>query len=73
MADMDALRQVCDSHKLIFVEDACQAIGGTYKGKPLGSIADLGCFSFDFVKTITCGEGGAVVTNNKEFYLCRSL
>ena len=67
MADMDALRQVCDSHKLIFVEDACQAIGGTYKGKPLGSIADLGCFSFDFVKTITCGEGGAVVTNNKEF------
>jgi len=69
MADMDALRQVCDSHKLIFVEDACQAIGGTYKGKPLGSIADLGCFSFDFVKTITCGEGGAVVTNNKEFYL----
>jgi len=69
MGDMDALRQVCEAHNLIFVEDACQAIGGTYKGQPLGSIADLGCFSFDFVKTITCGEGGAVVTNNKNYYI----
>ena len=69
MGDMDALKKVCDTHNLIFVEDACQAIGGSYKGKPLGSIADLGCFSFDFVKTITCGEGGAVVTNNKDYYL----
>ncbi|WP_299124374.1 DegT/DnrJ/EryC1/StrS family aminotransferase [uncultured Winogradskyella sp.] len=69
MADMDALRQVCNIHKLIFVEDACQAIGGTYKGKSLGSIADIGCFSFDFVKTITCGEGGAVVTNNNDYYI----
>ena len=69
MGNMDALRQVCDIHNLIFVEDACQAIGGTYKGKPLGSIADIGCFSFDFVKTITCGEGGAVVTNNKDYYV----
>ncbi len=68
MGDMDALRKICDNHNLIFVEDACQAIGGTYKGQPLGSIADLGCFSFDFVKTITCGEGGAVVTNNKDYY-----
>ena len=69
MGDMDALRQVCDAHNLIFVEDACQAIGGTYKGQPLGSVADLGCFSFDFVKTITCGEGGAVVTNNKDYFI----
>jgi len=69
MANMDALSQICDKHNLIFVEDACQAIGGTYKGKPLGSIADIGCFSFDFVKTITCGEGGAVVTNNKDYYI----
>ena len=69
MGDMDVLKKVCDTHNLIFVEDACQAIGGSYKGKPLGSIADLGCFSFDFVKTITCGEGGAVVTNNKDYYL----
>jgi 8-amino-3,8-dideoxy-alpha-D-manno-octulosonate transaminase len=69
MGDMDALKSICDKHKLIFVEDACQAIGGSYKGKPLGSLADIGCFSFDFVKTITCGEGGAVVTNNKEYYI----
>ena len=69
MGNMDALRAVCDTHNLIFVEDACQAIGGSYNGKPLGSIADVGCFSFDFVKTITCGEGGAVVTNNKDYYI----
>lgn len=69
MADMDTLKTVCQTHNLIFIEDACQAIGGSYKGKPLGSIADLGCFSFDFVKTITCGEGGAVVTNNKDYYI----
>ena len=69
MAHMDALQAVCSKHKLLLVEDACQAIGGTYKGKPLGSIGDLGCFSFDFVKTITCGEGGAVITNNKDYYL----
>jgi len=68
MGNMDALKAICRSNDLIFVEDACQAIGGTYKNKPLGSIADVGCFSFDFVKTITCGEGGAVVTNNPEYY-----
>ncbi|MGB0982234.1 MAG: DegT/DnrJ/EryC1/StrS family aminotransferase [Winogradskyella sp.] len=69
MANMEALQNICNTHNLVFVEDACQAIGGSYKGKPLGSIADIGCFSFDFVKTITCGEGGAVVTNNKAYYL----
>jgi len=69
MANMDALQKVCTKHNLLLVEDACQAIGGKYKGKPLGSIGDLGCFSFDFVKTITCGEGGAVITNNKAYYL----
>jgi 8-amino-3,8-dideoxy-alpha-D-manno-octulosonate transaminase len=68
MGDLNALQKICTQHNLLFVEDACQAIGGTYNGKPLGSIGDLGCFSFDFVKTITCGEGGAVITNNKEYY-----
>jgi 8-amino-3,8-dideoxy-alpha-D-manno-octulosonate transaminase len=68
MGDLDALQSICSKHNLLFVEDACQAIGGTYKGKPLGSIGDLGCFSFDFVKTITCGEGGAVITNNTDYY-----
>ena len=68
MADLDALRAICEKYKVLLLEDACQAIGGTYKGKPLGSVGDLGCFSFDFVKTITCGEGGAMITNNQEFY-----
>jgi len=69
MGNMDALQNICETHNLIFVEDACQAIGGTYKKKPLGSIADIGCFSFDFVKTMTCGEGGAVITNNEDYYI----
>lgn len=68
MGNMDALQVICNTHNILLIEDACQAIGGTYKGKPLGSIGDLGCFSFDFVKTITCGEGGAVITNNKAYY-----
>lgn len=69
MADLDALQAICTKHNLLLLEDACQALGGTYKGKQLGSIGDLGCFSFDFVKTITCGEGGAVITNNKDYYV----
>ena len=68
MADLDALKAICDQHQLILLEDACQSIGGTYKGKPLGSIGHAGTFSFDFVKTITCGEGGVVMTNDKEVY-----
>jgi 8-amino-3,8-dideoxy-alpha-D-manno-octulosonate transaminase len=69
MADLDALKEICAEHKLILLEDACQSIGGTYKGKALGTIGDAGTFSFDFVKTITCGEGGVVMTNNKEVYI----
>lgn len=68
MADLNALKKICTKHHLLLLEDACQAIGGSYKDKPLGSIGDLGCFSFDYVKTITCGEGGAIITNNKTYY-----
>ncbi|MGB7394147.1 MAG: DegT/DnrJ/EryC1/StrS family aminotransferase, partial [Pricia sp.] len=67
MADLRALKSVCDKHNLLLLEDACQAIGGTFEGKPLGSYGDLGCFSFDYVKTITCGEGGAIITNNETY------
>jgi 8-amino-3,8-dideoxy-alpha-D-manno-octulosonate transaminase len=63
---MDALIAICKEHKLILLEDACQSIGGTYKGKSLGTIGDAGTFSFDFVKTMTCAEGGVVMTNNEE-------
>jgi 8-amino-3,8-dideoxy-alpha-D-manno-octulosonate transaminase len=68
MADLDALQSICKEHQLLLLEDACQSIGGSYKGKPLGSIGDAGTFSFDFVKTMTCGEGGVVMTSNKEVY-----
>ncbi|HWB27909.1 MAG TPA: DegT/DnrJ/EryC1/StrS family aminotransferase [Chitinophagaceae bacterium] len=69
MADLDALKQICAEHSLLLLEDACQSIGATYKGKSLGTIGDAGTFSFDFVKTITCAEGGAVLTNNEETYI----
>jgi 8-amino-3,8-dideoxy-alpha-D-manno-octulosonate transaminase len=68
MADLDALQQICKEHNLILLEDACQSIGGTYKGKYLGTIGDVGTFSFDYVKTMTCGEGGVIMTGNKEIY-----
>ena len=69
MADMDALLSICKEHNLILLEDACQSIGGSYKGKMLGTIGDAGTFSFDFVKTITCAEGGVVMTNNEDVYV----
>jgi len=67
MADLKALKSICDSHGLLLLEDACQAIGGSFEGKPLGSYGDLGCFSFDYVKTITCGEGGGIITNSEKY------
>ena len=69
MADLEALQQICIEHNLILLEDACQSFGATYKGKHLGTIGMAGTFSFDFVKTVTCAEGGAVVTNNEEVYI----
>lgn len=68
MADLDALMDICKEHHLLLLEDACQSIGATYKGKYVGTIGDAGTFSFDFVKTITCGEGGVVMTNNEDTY-----
>ncbi len=68
--DFDEIRKICDEHNLILIEDAAHSIGSSYNGKVLngkvGSYADLTCFSFHPVKTITCGEGGAVLTNNDE-------
>ena len=68
MADMAALLAICREHKLLLIEDACQSIGASYKGKYLGTIGDAGAFSFDFVKTMTCAEGGVVMTNNADVY-----
>ncbi len=68
MADLDAIQTICREHKLLMLEDACQSIGASYKGKFLGTIGDAGALSFDFVKTVTCAEGGAVLTNDKAIY-----
>ena len=68
MAQMDELQAICKKHNLLLLEDACQAIGASYKGRSVGTIGDAGTFSFDFVKIITCAEGGAVLTNNEEIY-----
>lgn len=68
MADMDALINISHKHNLLLLEDACQSIGATYKGKYVGTIGHAGSFSFDYVKTITCGEGGAVITNDISIY-----
>ena len=54
--------------ELLLLEDACQSTGATYKGQALGTIGDAGTLSFDFVKTITCGEGGAILTNYQRTY-----
>ena len=62
----DAIRSVCQRHGLLLIEDAAHSIGTTYRGMPVGSIADLTTFSFHPVKTITAGEGGAVMTRDAE-------
>ena len=71
MARIDELADMCRRNGLILIEDACQAVGGTFQGRSLGTFGKVGCFSFDSVKTITCGEGGAVVTDDADTYgLC---
>ena len=69
MARIDEIKNICDQKGLTLLEDACQSVGASYQGQALGSFGKAGCFSFDPVKTITCGEGGAVVTNDREVYV----
>jgi 8-amino-3,8-dideoxy-alpha-D-manno-octulosonate transaminase len=69
MARIEEIKQLCDEKGLILIEDACQAVGATFNGKALGTFGHMGCFSFDPVKTITCGEGGAIITNDRELYM----
>ena len=68
MARIDEIKAICDQKGLVLLEDACQSVGASYQGKALGSFGKAGCFSFDPVKTITCGEGGAIVTNDMDVY-----
>ena len=62
------IREICDEFGLIFIEDAAHAIGTRYNGKGVGSLADMTCFSFHPVKTVTCGEGGAITTNSDDLH-----
>lgn len=64
----EELKAICEEHDLIFIEDAAHAIGTKYRDQPVGSIADMTCFSFHPVKTVTGGEGGAITTNDEAFY-----
>lgn len=63
-----ALKKIAKKHKLIFIEDAAHALGASYGKKKVGAHADMTMFSFHPLKSITTGEGGAIVTNNKEYY-----
>lgn len=65
-ADYDALQTIADRHNLSIIADACHAIGGSYKSRAVGSLADLSTFSFHPVKHITTGEGGMITTDDAE-------
>lgn len=66
--DMDAILEIARKHDLLVIEDGAHALGAAYKGKKIGSIADMTCFSFHPVKPVTTGEGGMIVTDNEELY-----
>lgn len=66
--ELDEIRAICKEHNLILIEDAAHSIGTRYNSQPVGSIADMTTFSFHPVKTVTAGEGGAVMTNDKALY-----
>ena len=66
--DMDAILNIANKYNLIVVEDAAHAFGSSYNGRRIGSFGDITCFSFDPIKNITCGEGGAIVLQSDELF-----
>src|SRR5437762_10547420 len=68
VADLDAIMNIAEKRKLKDVEDCGHVHGGMWRGKGAGSIGDIGAFSFQSSKLMTCGEGGAVITNNLEYF-----
>ncbi len=67
-ADLDAIGRIARKHKLAVIEDCAHAHGGRWRKKGAGASGDLGCFSFQSSKLMTCGEGGAVITNKLEYF-----
>ncbi len=65
---MDKICEIAKKHNLFIIEDCCQAVGASYKGKHCGTHGDIGAFSLNIFKTISSGDGGAVITNNEEYY-----
>ena len=67
-AQMDEIMRIARRRKLAVVEDVAQSCGGSYRGRKLGAIGDIGCFSFDFYKIVNCGEGGFLTTGDEWLY-----
>ncbi|MEL6133292.1 MAG: LegC family aminotransferase [Bacteroidota bacterium] len=67
VCDMDALRNLCERYKICLVEDAAEALGSSYRGKPAGTMGDIGVLSFNGNKILTTGGGGAILTNNSDW------
>jgi len=68
-AEMNEILSLCKERRISILEDNAQSCGGTYNGRYLGTIGEVGCFSFDFGKIITSGEGGMVVTNKEDYFI----
>ena len=68
--NMDKIMAIAKKHNLYVIEDCCQATGASYKGRRLGSFGDISAFSLNIFKTITCGDGGMVTTNDSDLYEC---
>jgi dTDP-4-amino-4,6-dideoxygalactose transaminase len=66
--DMDCILAIARKHNLLVIEDACQAAGGSYKGRKLGSFGDMAGFSLNVFKTITAGDGGLVAASTEQYY-----
>ena len=67
-AHIDKIVETARKHNLLVLEDNAQGCGASFHGKKLGGFGDMGCFSFDYVKTVTTGEGGMVITNDLDLY-----